>query len=215
MKNNLAKIILMTLLSTPVFASVIPIPSPAYLVETEKCSILGGTISSLTNGTETLSFSSVFSFPGDSLEMWGLLPNVESEANVGALAAPADPFDFQLSLGHPVLTFGLEIANIDFKPATVTVLFRSGTTLIDSMSRSLDSNGDALLFAETGDVLMDNVLVSSSDASLGLALGQIRYAFEKVTSDVSEPTSLALFCAGLVGLCTADWRRRSLLNRPR
>jgi hypothetical protein len=189
----------------PAWAGIILTPDATYTSNTTKIPLpaSGTVVNSLTNGTQTVTFSS--SLQAGQTENWGILPNVE-QVLPGVVLFHANSDDLTLTLSSPIHTFGFELANTAFASLQVTATFRQGTTIVETDQRTLDAQGNGLLFAGTESSPFDNVVISAPDANKGYAIAQIRYSPNELSA-VPEPSGLVLWGIAVAGLLGYGWRQ--------
>ncbi|HWB83140.1 MAG TPA: hypothetical protein VG675_03295 [Bryobacteraceae bacterium] len=183
---------------------VIATPDTLYLNGTAKIPVTAAqlsTMSSISDGTETLSFDPA---PfATTFARWGFL-GVESPTP-GEVVQSFSQASTGITLSLPQLTFGLEIANAESHSLDVTVLFEQGTSVLATISRTLDSRGGAQLFALTGTIPIDNVIISVDGPTVGYGMGEFRYG--EVLTTVPEQSSFFLLGAGSIVLALLLRRR--------
>ena len=205
---RLTAMLVASLVPIAAYADFIAIPQPnaAYLAATTRILISGANFvatSSVTDGTQTVSFDNPFDFrtvPG-TWATWGSPPNTEGtppppNAQVLATTFQPSPTTRTLSLSSPSGIFGFELEPENFGVFSFTVDFFDGLELVGSITRSPNGNAGALLFAamSTTDTF-DRVVIRGDGQSGGFAIAQIRYA----AAQVPEPATLALIGAALLG----------------
>ena len=150
----------------------------------------GTSTSSITDGTETLSFSRPFvaqTVPNANwTDPWGQTgtnpPQVESatpriltNTGVGATA-------LTISLSQPAKQFGFEVAPASLTTQTFTATFMEGSTALGSpVTVSATTGGGARLVAAATDQAITSVVLSFPTAAGGLAIAQPRYALASST----------------------------------
>jgi hypothetical protein len=181
------------------------LPDAAYTGNTDKIPITGPSpTASLTDGRQTVSFSNALAIT--TFLPWGIPPDVEA-ADPGNVLLQPRAAPLTLTLDSPVRTFGFELANNAYASLQVTATFRLGTTVVEVDQRMLANVGNALLFAVSEPTLIDNVIISAPDASIGYAIAQIRYSTNAV-APIPEPASQTLLSLGiLVWIIVANGRR--------
>ena len=206
--------------------SIVAIPTPGSAttccgVYTSATTVLafpgpdGTTFTSLSNATQTVSFSTEFmtlSVP-DSWGQWSASPNSENPTPVVAWSEGSATATLTLSLAAGIFGFELEPADTTQPTHMYTVTFLSGATSLGSIQLDVAGAGGARLFA--GEVvgsanpnLIDRVTVSGGS---DFALANVRYGIESIPGTVvPEPGSLLLIAAGGVLLMA---RRRARLPR--
>src|SRR5262249_13171154 len=126
-------------------------PDAAYTGITTVMAIPGANLSTtttLTDGTETLTFSNtmdVRTVPGGGWATWSSPPNSES-ATPKVLAVTTGITTFTITLTPPRKTFGVELEpNNGTQPITLT--YMNGATTLGAISQSVVGNSGARLFA--------------------------------------------------------------------
>jgi hypothetical protein len=192
--------------ASPTWAEIILFPDASYTGSTDKIPITGPSpTASLTDGRQTVSFSSALAIT--TFLPWGIPPDVEV-ADPGKVLLQPTAAPVTLTLNSPVRTFGFELANNTYASLQVTATFRLGTTIVEVDQRMLANVGNALLFAVTEPTLIDNVIISAPDASIGYAIAQIRYSTNAVVP-VPEPASQILLSLGILAWMVIARGRRS------
>lgn len=179
-------------------------PDAAYLASTTKIALPGSgpDVTSITDGTLTVGFSDSMAqrqVPGG-WGTWSSPPN--SESATPAVLRNLDISSLTLALSQDVTTFGLELESNAFGAFDFTAQFFDGLTEIGSITRSVNGNAGARLFAGTSDIAFDRVVISVAGTT-GFALAQVRY---DLAAQVPEPGTLALVGLAALGLFGA--RRR-------
>jgi hypothetical protein len=200
-------------------AATIPMqPSPAYLASTSLITFAEpdeALVSQITNGAQTIAFSSLMraSTVGDNWASWGSPPDTESATPRVLWSGLDDNFDPVTTVGfflsQPVSIFGFEAEPGPTNTHTITVSFLMGGVLQQTVTRDVDGNAGALLFAVVADpgTFFDSLTITS-DADW--AAGQFRYAPSGPAAGVPEPASAALVAAGMALLLTLSKRQRGM-----
>jgi hypothetical protein len=195
---------LFVLLASPfAFAGTIfSVPAPEYIAATTVVSFADpdeALIGSISDGTETILFSSVTSLMrastvGDDWGTWGSPPNTESSMPRVLWSGQDDNFDSVTTvtflLSAPVSIFGFEAEPGLFDTYTMVATFYMGGTLEQTISRDVIGNAGALLFAAQAPAgqFFDSVTFTSD---VDWAAGQFRYAL------APEPEAVAMILVGL------------------
>jgi hypothetical protein len=193
--------------STLASAQQISSPTAGYLAATTRFDIpgeVGATFTSLTSGSLTLSFDSPGSkrvAPGYSWATWSAAPESERAAE-GTLDALyfGDASKLRMQLSRPVSIFGFEMEPNPLAVKTFNAYFLYQGNLVGSITREVDGDAGARLFAFQGTI--DEVQFNGES---DFAAGAFRYA----DATVPEPSSVLLTGAGLVALAVARRRRRA------
>jgi hypothetical protein len=156
-----------------------PVP-PYNLATTDMAASIPGdgtTLTTLTNGTETLTFSATLAaatVPG-SWTTWNVPLVVESSTprvlkdNSGTLTS------LTVVLSSPASVFGFEAEPTNFGAYTMTATFMDGATTVGTISRSVNGNAGALLFAGATDQEFTSVVITAPVGAAGFAIAQPRY----------------------------------------
>ena len=203
-------------ISTCQAATIIMQPNSAYLASTSLVAFVDpdeALLSQIADGTQTIAFSSLMraSTVGDNWASWGSPPNTESATPRVLWSGLDDNFDpvttVSLFLSQPVSIFGFEAEPGPINTHTITVSFLMGGVLQQTVTRDVDGNGGALLFAVAADpgTFFDSLTIAS-DADW--AAGQFRYAPSSPATAVPEPASAALVAAGMALLLTLLKKQR-------
>lgn len=199
-----------------------PISSPdsSYLASTTYIDIAAipdyTNVSSITDGTLTVSFVDPSSggalsmnkrtAPGVSWATWSAAPDSQRGASdtLPVLSSEgATAVRFNLSM--PVSTFGFEAEPNPFTVHTLTALFYDASgNLLGSISRDVSGNAGARLFAASSTTPISYVVFSGQ---VYWAAGAFRYALPQGGPVIPEPTTMALFGAGLLGFLPLRRRR--------
>lgn len=182
MKLRLSKACLCvwTLGAAPAFAQFITFatPTPAYTSGTTVMSIPGAdfsTTSTLTDGTETLTFSSAVSartVPGGGWATWNSPPAVESHTPRVLFANAATTLTITLS--PPQAVFGFELEPNGPGTFAMTTTFLNGATTLGSIPLNIPANSGALVSAASSSTPITSVVITAPAGANGFALAQIR-----------------------------------------
>lgn len=181
----------------PAFAQFTPISTPdaGYTGSTTLVAITpsdGTNVPTLSGGGQTVTLSTPLSAAtvggGGGWATWGSPPNTEG-ANPRVLKTLTALTSLTLTLSSPTTTFGLEIEPSAFSVHSVTVTFMNGSTTLGSVTRSVDGNAGALLFAATNTTPITSVVLSVPSAAGGFAIGQFRFALPSATSIPTASTT--------------------------
>ena len=201
----------------PAFAQFTQIATPTsqYTGGTTLLTIPGANLSTtttLTNGTQTLTFSAtvdVRQVPAGGWATWNSPPAVES-ATPKVLAITTGLTTFTITLGTPITLFGVEIEpNNGTQPITAT--YFNGSTLLGTISRSVVGTSGALLFAGSSSTAITSVVITLPSGASGFAMAQFRYGTASTgpTSPVAAAPALGMPALG--GLALALLALGSLL----
>jgi hypothetical protein len=195
--------------STLASAQQISSPTAGYLAATTRFDIPGAPYSSLLNSLTSGSLTLTFSIQGEKRvtpgsggwATWSAAPESERAAD-GTLDVLyfGDATKVNMQLSRPVSIFGFEMEPDEFGEQTFNAFFYNGDALVGSVSRLVDGNAGARLFAFQGAI--DRVEFNGTDQ---FAAGAFRFA----DATVPEPSSLVLTGAGLVALAVVRRRRRA------
>ncbi|QEH37719.1 hypothetical protein OJF2_63100 [Aquisphaera giovannonii] len=188
----------------------IPNPDAAYLASTTKLEVTGdqfSTLTSLSDGALTVQFSTameILDVP-DGWTTWSSPP--QSESDTPRVLWTQGPSQVTLNFSSGLSTFGFEAQPDAFGAFGITATFYSGADEVGSITRDVDGNSGALLFAGTvtaGTGPISRVVVST--AAGGFAIAQLRYAIGGTA--VPEPSAVLLMATGLIGAGLVRLRRR-------
>ncbi|MEJ5252121.1 MAG: PEP-CTERM sorting domain-containing protein [Chthonomonadetes bacterium] len=199
-----------------------PISSPdaSYLASTTYINIAsiwdGTNVPSITDGTLTVSFvdpgsggalpMKKYTAPNVTWATWSAAP--DSQRGPGdtlpvLFSNGATAVRFNLSM--PVSTFGFEAEPNPFAVYTLTALFYDASdNLLGSITQNVDGNAGARLFAASSSTPISYVVFSGQ---VDWAAGAFRYALPQGGPVIPEPTTMALFGAGLLGFLPLRRRR--------
>jgi hypothetical protein len=192
--------------------SAISTPASAYTGATTPISISaadGTALTSLTNGIETITFSTSFyarTVPSAYWGTWGSPPNTESStprvlANTGPITSVT------LALSLPASTFGFEIEPTLDPVFPISVNYYNGSTLLGTVSRNVAGNAGALLMAASSGAQITSVVITlSSDAAgdaAGFAMAQFRYTKWTAPPPPSAVPTLSTGALGALSLLLA------------
>jgi hypothetical protein len=159
------------------FLNQICTPSSAYTGSTSLLPVVGAdftTVASVTNGTQTISFSPSLrtqTVPNGGWATWNAPPATESATprvlrTVGSSTAT-------LTLAVPANTFGFEIEPDLFGVHTVTANFYGGNVLIGVVSLTVEGNSGALIAGGSDNTLITSVVITVPGTDFAIA--QLRY----------------------------------------
>jgi hypothetical protein len=167
--------------AAPAFAqfTAIATPTAAYKAGTTLMSIPGAIFStktSLTDGTETLSFSStldVRTVPSGGWATWNSPPAVESATPtvLGAISVTS----LTISLAPARATFGFELEPNGPGTFAMTVTFFNGGTTLGSIPLSINATSGALVAAASSGTPITSVTITAPGGAGGFAMAQFRY----------------------------------------
>lgn len=161
---------------------IIDSPNNLYTNSTNKIDIssipVGLFINSITDGNQTISFSSSMEkleAPNDGWNNWGFPPATESNTTDVLFSNWQNIIN--LTLDKPSSVFGFEMEANLFGTFPLTVEFYSGTTLIGQITKNVTTPDGASLFAAKTccDHLFDNIKILVPSDVLGFSIAQIRY----------------------------------------
>jgi hypothetical protein len=137
----------------------------------------GDNYSSITNGILSVNFSEelIKADPGSGTQ-WGVPPQVESEDPHSLYYFDSNPLE--LTLSHPVKTFGFELFWNGLN--SFSVEYYNGTSLLGTVTRSFTPGslvGSARLFAASAQANVINRIVFKPgvDINSGFLIAQVRY----------------------------------------
>lgn len=160
-----------------VVATATPIDNPDlnYLASTTKIDISGLTFGQLYNSISDNRLTVEFSQPLEKLgpvpdgwATWSSPPFSESP-NPDILFAESNTLEMVLS--RPVRVFGFELEPSPFAESEFTANFYRGNQLVESITRTVNGNAGARLYARTG-TSIDRVVV---EGPVDFAIAQVRY----------------------------------------
>jgi hypothetical protein len=137
----------------------------------------GTSLTSLTNGTQTITLSTPFiagSVSSVYWGPWGSPPNTES-STPRVLTNTTPVTSVTLTPSVPCTTFGFEIEPNVWDTFTVSVNFYHGGTLLGTVSQSINGNGGAKLAAASSSTTITSVVITISADASGFAMAQFRY----------------------------------------
>jgi hypothetical protein len=137
----------------------------------------GNTTTSLTDGTETVSFSQTMTAatpPSGGWSNWGSPPNTESNTPRVLFNSSID--SVTLSLTTAAVAFGVEMEADIFGTDNLTAKFYDGANLLGTISQSVTTPSGALLFAASTNQAFTSVVLSTPGGGLGIGIAEVRYA---------------------------------------
>lgn len=206
-------LLIATWLTSPATAGFVPVSNPGdavpggtYLSTTHLIPITASefsTINSASDGTENVSFSTplqVLQVPS-SWDTWGAPPFTENP-NPTVLYSQGLT-QVTLTLSKSATTFGFELQPNALDIFSVTATFFNGATTLGSITRSVNGDSGARLFAAyvtTPTQPITSVRISTGGSDFAIA--ELRYQLPQAT--VPEPSGFAILAAG--GLCSAGYQ---------
>lgn len=179
-------------------ATPIDNPDAAYLAATTKIDIdglpEGSSNDSITDGILTVEFSEPLIKTGPVPDGWATWssPPFSEDPNPFVLTASTNVLEMVLS--QPVAIFGFEMEPSPFAPVEFTVEFFNGNTLVESITRVMDGDAGARLFAREDGAIDRVVITSETD----FAIAQVRY--QLVGGDQTFSIVLALLLLVILAL---------------
>jgi hypothetical protein len=153
-------------------------PDAAYQSSTQKVDFSGvpfGTdITSVSDGIQTVTFSSAMNKRGPVPTGWATWssPPFSETANPFVLFSNGQSV-MTWTLARPSAIFGFELEPNPFEVVNFNVDFFSGASLIGSVTRAVNGNAGARLFAAQTNGAFDRVVITGGS---DFAVAQIRYA---------------------------------------
>ena len=201
----------------PVFGQFSPIATPtsAYTGSTTLIPITAADLTSLTSlsdGVQTVTLSAPFvALTASSIYWgpWGSPPNTES--STPRLVANITPVtSVTLTLSAPATTFGFELQPDIRSVFAVSANFYNGSTLLGTVSQSINGDAGARLMAASSTTPITSVVIAISADASGFGIAQFRYI-----RAIQPPVVPALSTAamGALGLLLAG--AGALLSRAR
>jgi hypothetical protein len=195
-----ARVLLLLAAVTPAFAqfTAIDTPTGSYTGSTTVIPIVGAdsaSVASLTNGVQTVSFSSnldIHTVPGGGWSTWASPPNTESATPRVVGTYNNSIGSMTLTLATPATTFGFELEPNTFNNYSFTATFRNGSTVLGTITRTVNGDGGARLFAASSSTPITSVIITAPN---GFALAQIRYG-NPATATVPTLTTTGIFGLG-------------------
>lgn len=197
------------------FAQFTPISTPnsTYTSTTTVIPIAsanGTTVTTLSSGAQTLTLSPTVSaraVPGGGWSTWNSPPAVES-ATPRVLAVYTSRTTQTITLSAPSTTFGVEIEPDTFAAFSFSLAFMNGSTTLGTITRTVDGNGGALLFAASSSTPITSVVLTAPSGANGFALAQLRYGgAAPVGTPISNSALITL--TGLLAIGGLSTMRRS------
>lgn len=165
------------------------------------------TVSSITDATQTVSFSETLTkgqVPGGGWASWNN-PTATESGTPAVLITDASTTLLTLNLQVPSTTFGIEIQPSN--TSSITASFYQGATLVGSIVQSVNGTSGALLFAATSySNPFTIVTIAAPGGAQGFAMAQFRYATG--ATPVPEPASIALIAQAFAAAGFYTWRKR-------
>lgn len=194
--------------------SAISSPTGAYTGATTRIEIPGAngaSLSSVSDGAMTLTFSTSFqkaTVGVSGWSTWASPPETET-ATPAVLAQYSTLASATITLSAPATTFGMEFEPNNFGAFDISVDFMNGGTVLGTVTRSVNGNAGARLFAASSTTPITSVVIRPSGGN-GYALANFRYATVSVAP--TEVPTLSewgvLLLSSLLALGTAFVLRR-------
>jgi hypothetical protein len=185
-------------------------PNASYTSSTTLVPITGAdfsTTSSVTGGTQTITFSSSLSVrtvPGGGWSTWAAPPATESATPRVLFASNAT--SLTLTLSTPAYGFGFEIEpNVGTHAVTVT--YMNGATTLGTVNVTPVGASGALLAAAYSSTPVTSVVISAPTSTTGFAIAQLRYAAAPVPA-LGTYAMIALALLLMAGLVIMARRQR-------
>jgi len=143
---------------------LVPVTAPNFAVS-----------SSVTNGSQTVAFSATLqarTVPG-SWATWDSPPNTEGNKPRVLAEVTGTTSSLTLTLSVPATTFGFEVEP-NAGTHSISADFRSGTTSLGTITRTVNGSSGARLFAATSTTPITSVVLTVPVAAGGFALAQVR-----------------------------------------
>lgn len=182
-------------------ATPIDNPNAEYLNRTTKIDISGlpfnSSHTSITDGTLTVTFSAPVIKRGPVPDGWATWssPPFSEDPNPDVLYA-AGLTSLTLDLSRSVQTFGFELEPSPFAVLTYTADFYADGNLVESITRAVDGNAGARLFARTGTPINRVVITGPAE----FAIAQIRYELALSPEQITFFTALLLVLAVILAV---------------
>ena len=196
--------------------TIIPTPTAAYTGATTLVPITAAdhaSVTSITNGTQTISFSSTLmaaTVPSGGWGTWSTPPSAES-ATPRVLSAFSALTTLTVTLSQSTPTFGFEIEPMNYGFFTITITFMNGNIALGSVTQTINGEAGAPLAAMTSAAApITGAVITLPVAAGGLAVGQFRYG---PVSNVVPSGAPALGPAGMGALSVMLMGMGSLLAR--
>ncbi|MER3473606.1 MAG: hypothetical protein C4335_06135 [Armatimonadota bacterium] len=167
-------------------------------------------VSSITDGVLTVSFSTAMNkrtAPGGDWATWSVAPDSQrGPGDTLPVFYSEEALTVTFTLSQPVSIFGFEAEPDPFGVHAMTAQFYDAAgNLLGTISRNVDGNAGARLFAAQSSTPIISSVVFSSNVDW--AAGAFRYALPTGGPVIPEPTTMALFGAGLLGFLPLRRRR--------
>lgn len=156
-------------------ATPIDNPDAQYLAATTKIDIAGlpfGSIQDfITDGTLTVSFSTPVEKVGPVPDGWLTWSSPPFSEDPNPYVLRADTTSLVLDLSHYVTIFGFELEPFPFSDVAFTADFYDNDELVESITRVVNGNAGARLFAREGEPINRVVITGAT----GFGFAQVRY----------------------------------------
>lgn len=156
-------------------ATPIDNPDAQYLAATTKIDIAGlpfGSIQDfITDGTLTVSFSTPVEKVGPVPDGWLTWSSPPFSEDPNPYVLRADTTSLVLDLSHYVTIFGFELEPFPFSDVAFTTEFYDNDELVESITRVVNGNAGARLFAREGEPINRVVITGAT----GFGFAQVRY----------------------------------------